>query len=147
MCSKIFWFLISVTSSRTCVIILVYMCDCFIINKIHVYLCYYIYLLACIHNLLWSCSHASEVSSRMTPNYSRCLFGSFFHLWNIPKTRGYTRGRRNRWPAGPSVGKQTHDLTVTASDSKTTQSGGDNRKKFPLGAALQVPQNFSFAPL
>jgi hypothetical protein len=48
---------------------------------------------------------------------------------------------------GFSVGKQTHDLTVTASDSKTTQSGGDNRKKFPLGAALQVPQNFSFAPL
>ena len=46
-----------------------------------------------------------------------------------------------------SVGKQTHDLTVTASDSKTTQSGGDNRKKFPLGAALQVPQNVSFAPL
>jgi hypothetical protein len=46
-----------------------------------------------------------------------------------------------------TVGKQTHDLTVTASDSKTTQSGGDNRKKFPLGAALQVPQNFSFAPL
>ena len=46
-----------------------------------------------------------------------------------------------------AVGKQTHDLTVTASDSKTTQSGGDNRKKFPLGAALQVPQNFSFAPL
>jgi hypothetical protein len=45
------------------------------------------------------------------------------------------------------VGKQTHDLTVIASDSKTTQSGGDNRKKFPLGAALQVPQNFSFAPL
>ena len=28
-----------------------------------------------------------------------------------------------------SVGKQTHDLTVIASDSKTTQSGGDNRKK------------------
>ena len=47
----------------------------------------------------------------------------------------------------PSVGKQTHDLTVTVSDSKTTQSGGDNRKKFLLGAALQVPQNFSFAPL
>jgi hypothetical protein len=46
-----------------------------------------------------------------------------------------------------TVGKQTHDLTVTASDSKTTQSGGDNRKKFQLGAALQVPQNFSFAPL
>ena len=46
-----------------------------------------------------------------------------------------------------TVGKQTHDLTVIASDSKTTQSGGDNRKKFPLGAALQVPQNFSFAPL
>jgi hypothetical protein len=46
-----------------------------------------------------------------------------------------------------SVGKQTHDLTVTASDSKTTQSGGDNRKKIPLGAALQVPQNYSFAPL
>jgi hypothetical protein len=46
-----------------------------------------------------------------------------------------------------SVGKQTHDLTVIASDSKTTQSGGDNRKKFPLGAALQVPQNFPFAPL
>ena len=46
-----------------------------------------------------------------------------------------------------TVGKQTQDLTVTASDSKTTQSGGDNRKKFPLGAALQVPQNFSFAPL
>jgi hypothetical protein len=45
------------------------------------------------------------------------------------------------------VGKQTHDLTVIASDSKTTQSGGDNRKKFPLGAVLQVPQNFSFAPL
>ena len=71
---------------------------------------------------------------------------------------------RGRWPEHPSrqdktrslfsktiteqsVGKQTHDLTVTASDSKTTQSGGDNRKKFPLGAALQVPQNFSFAPL
>ena len=36
-----------------------------------------------------------------------------------------------------SVGKQTHDLTVIASDSKTTQSGGDNRKKFPLGAALR----------
>ena len=34
-----------------------------------------------------------------------------------------------------TVGKQTHDLTVIASDSKTTQSGGDNRKKFPLGAA------------
>jgi hypothetical protein len=48
---------------------------------------------------------------------------------------------------GISVGKQTHDLTVIASDSKTTQSGGDNRKKSPLGAALQVPQNFSFAPL
>jgi hypothetical protein len=44
-----------------------------------------------------------------------------------------------------TVGKQTHDLTVIASDSKTTQSGGDNHKKFPLGAALQVPQNFSFA--
>ena len=41
-----------------------------------------------------------------------------------------------------SVGKQTHDLTVTASDSKTTQSGGDNRKKFPLGAALQVRKIF-----
>jgi hypothetical protein len=27
-----------------------------------------------------------------------------------------------------TVGKQTHDLTV--SDSKTTQSGGDNRKRF-----------------
>jgi hypothetical protein len=48
---------------------------------------------------------------------------------------------------GYTVGKQTHDLTVIASDSKTTQSGGDNRKKFPLGATLQVPQNFSFAPL
>jgi hypothetical protein len=36
---------------------------------------------------------------------------------------------------------------IIASDSKTTQSGGDNRKKFPLGAALQVPQFFSFAPL
>ena len=46
-----------------------------------------------------------------------------------------------------TVGKQTHDLTVIASDSKTTQSGGDNHKKFPLGAALQVPQNFSFALL
>ena len=46
-----------------------------------------------------------------------------------------------------TVGKQTHDLIVIASDSKTTQSGGDNHKKFPLGAALQVPQNFSFAPL
>jgi hypothetical protein len=30
----------------------------------------------------------------------------------------------NNQPAG----KQTHDLTVIASDSKTTQSGGDNRK-------------------
>ena len=40
------------------------------------------------------------------------------------------------------VGKQTHDLTVIASDSKTTQSGGENRKKFPLGAALQVPAKF-----
>jgi hypothetical protein len=40
------------------------------------------------------------------------------------------------------VGKQTHDLTVIASDSKTTQSGGDNRKKFLLGAALQVPAKF-----
>jgi hypothetical protein len=46
-----------------------------------------------------------------------------------------------------TVGKQTHDLTVTASDSKTTQSGGDNRKKFPLGTALQVPQFFPFALL
>ena len=46
-----------------------------------------------------------------------------------------------------TVGKQTPDLTVTASDSKTTLSGGDNRKKIPLGAALQVPQNISFAPL
>jgi hypothetical protein len=46
-----------------------------------------------------------------------------------------------------TVGKQTHDLTITASDSKTTQSGGDNCKKFPLGATLQVPQNFSFALL
>ena len=50
------------------------------------------------------------------------------------------------WDEQP-VGKQTHDLTVIASDSKTTQSGGDNHKKFPLGAALQVPQNISFAPL
>ena len=41
-----------------------------------------------------------------------------------------------------TVGKQTHDLTVIASDSKTTQSGGDNRKKFPIGGALQVPQIF-----
>jgi hypothetical protein len=40
---------------------------------------------------------------------------------------------------GLPVGKQTHDLTVIASDSKTTQSGGDNRKKFR--------QNVSFAPL
>jgi hypothetical protein len=32
-----------------------------------------------------------------------------------------------------TVGKQTHDLTAIASFSKTTQSGGDNRKKFPLG--------------
>jgi hypothetical protein len=46
-----------------------------------------------------------------------------------------------------TVGKQTHDLTVIASDSKTTQSGGNNRKQFLLSAALQVPQNFSFAPL
>ena len=46
-----------------------------------------------------------------------------------------------------AVGKQTHNLIVIASDSKTTQSGGDNRKKFPLGAALQVPQTFSFASL
>jgi hypothetical protein len=37
--------------------------------------------------------------------------------------------------------------TLSASDSKTTQSGGDNRKKFPLGAALQVPQNFSLADI
>ena len=36
---------------------------------------------------------------------------------------------------------------IIASDSKTTQSGGDNRKKFPLGAALQVTQIFSFAQL
>ena len=50
-------------------------------------------------------------------------------------------------PTASTVGKQTHDLTAIASDSKTTQSGGDNRKKFPLGAALQVPQNFSFVPL
>jgi hypothetical protein len=28
-----------------------------------------------------------------------------------------------------TVGKQTHDLTAIASFSKTTQSGGDNRKK------------------
>jgi hypothetical protein len=44
-------------------------------------------------------------------------------------------------------GHEYQTMTVTASDSKTTQSGGDNRKIFPLGAALQVPQNFSFAPL
>ena len=44
-----------------------------------------------------------------------------------------------------SVGKPTHDSTVTAVDYKTTVSGGDNRKQFPLGAALQVPQNFPFA--
>ena len=50
-------------------------------------------------------------------------------------------------PSMETVGKQTHDLTVIASDSKTTQSGGNNCKKFPLGAALQVPQNFSFASL
>ena len=55
--------------------------------------------------------------------------------------------KQTAWLFTDTVGKQTHDLTVTASDSKTTQSGGDNRKKFPLGAALQVPQNFSFAPL
>jgi hypothetical protein len=46
-----------------------------------------------------------------------------------------------------TVGKQAHDLTVTATDSKTTQSGGDNRKEFRLGAALPVPQNFPFALL
>jgi hypothetical protein len=27
------------------------------------------------------------------------------------------------------------------------KSGGDNRKKFPLGTALQIPQNFPFALL
>jgi hypothetical protein len=57
---------------------------------------------------------------------------SFFDVWTFHVTPN-------------SVGKQTHDLTVIVSDSKTTQSGGDNRKKFPLGAALQVPQNFSIA--
>ena len=46
-----------------------------------------------------------------------------------------------------TVGKQTNDLTVTASDSKTMQSGGDNHNKFPLDAALQVPHNFKFALL
>ena len=56
-------------------------------------------------------------------------------------------GKMKEKKVAMAVGKQTHDLTVTASDSKTTQSGGDNRKKFPLGAALQVQQNFSFAPL
>jgi uncharacterized protein YaiE (UPF0345 family) len=43
--------------------------------------------------------------------------------------------------------KQTHDLTVTAIDAKITQSGGDNRKQFTPGAALQVPQNIPFALL
>jgi hypothetical protein len=46
-----------------------------------------------------------------------------------------------------TIGKQTHDLTAIASDSKTTQSGGDNHKIFSLDAALQVPQNFPFALL
>jgi hypothetical protein len=54
------------------------------------------------------------------------------------------KGADNQWN---SLKEQIHDLTVTASDSKTTLSGGDNRKKIPLGAALQVPQNVSFAPL
>ena len=40
-----------------------------------------------------------------------------------------------------------NDLTVTAIDSKTTVSGGDNRKKFPLGATLKVLQNFQLALL
>ena len=43
------------------------------------------------------------------------------------------------------VEQQTHDVTVTAIDSKTTLSEGDNRKKIPLGAALQIPQNCPFA--
>ena len=38
-----------------------------------------------------------------------------------------------------AVGKQTHDLTVTASDSKTTQSGGDNRKKNPTRCRFTSP--------
>ena len=63
-------------------------------------------------------------------------------------TRKFTlKNQKKSMDKRSTVGKQTHDLTVIASDSKTTQSGGDNRKKFPLGAALQVPQNFSFAPL
>jgi hypothetical protein len=61
-------------------------------------------------------------------------------------TQALVSGKKNI-PRYISVGKQTHDLTLIASDSKTTQSGGDNRKKFPLGAALQVPQNFPFALL
>jgi hypothetical protein len=50
-------------------------------------------------------------------------------------------------PLYKSIGKKKHDLTVTAIDSKTTLSGSDNRKNFPLGATLQVPQNFPFALL
>ena len=40
------------------------------------------------------------------------------------------------------VGKQTHDLTVIASDSKTTQSGGDNRKKIPARCRFTSPAKF-----
>ena len=65
-----------------------------------------------------------------------------FYSGNLSRFQYFDR-KGNTHP----VGKQTHDLTVIASDSKTTQSGGDNRKKFPLGAALQVPHKFSFAPL
>jgi hypothetical protein len=77
-------------------------------------------------------------------------------MWSLPVRAGDVTSGHAQWFDPPqiwlelypyTVGKQTHDLTVIAIDSKTAQSGGDNRKKFPLGAALQVPQNFSFAPL
>ena len=75
----------------------------------------------------------------------RVIF-SWGFFWGGARVNNVINKRKcNFWPF--AVGKQTHDLTVTASDSKTTQSGGDNRKTFPLGAALQVPQFFSFAPL
>ena len=87
-------------------------------------------------------SHSNDMTSRLSSWTKNGMFTVTSSMNGV-----LHKVYKGRSPSNDTVGKQTHDLTVIANDSKTTQSGGDNRKIFPLGAALQVPQKFSFASL
>jgi hypothetical protein len=98
----------------------------------------------------WWC-YITPVSSISCPNIELC---QLFH-WpknvnkpNLVFLHILECTIRNTFLTNINLGRLSDIAShFTASDSKTTQSVGDNRKIFPLGAALQVPQNFSFAPL